>query len=75
MYDFWASGVASLDVIRDDIGILRIDYHVSFTGHPYEEPEFIECVAPILSRGRVKGRFSAAAWDGLDSLSWHARRR
>jgi hypothetical protein len=60
MYDLWASGVTDLDTIRDDVGILRIDYHISFTGHPHEEPEFIECAAPVVSRGCVKDRFSSA---------------
>lgn len=57
MYDFWASGIADLEVIRDDIGTLRMDYHVSFTGHPYEEPEFLERRVPVVSRGRVRDRF------------------
>jgi hypothetical protein len=51
MHAFWASGVAARDVISADVGLLRIDYHISFTGHPSEETEFIEIRVPVLARG------------------------
>jgi hypothetical protein len=50
VHDFWASGVADMPVIKDRVGILRVDYHLSFTGHPYETPKYFESVVPLLKR-------------------------
>ncbi len=56
VHDFWASGTAPMELIRDDTGILRIDYHISFTGHTSEEPAFLEALVPVVSRGSVRDR-------------------
>ena len=32
------------------VGWLRVDYHLSFTGHPSEEPESFECRVPLIRR-------------------------
>jgi hypothetical protein len=57
MHDFWAAGTSEMKVIRDDIGKLRIDYHLSFTGHPYEEPDYIEMLVPLIGRGTAAEQF------------------
>lgn len=51
LHDFWAWGIGRLDVIHDSIGKLRLDYHISFTGHHYEAPDYIELPVPLLARG------------------------
>lgn len=56
VHDFWAWGTGALDVIRDDVGSLRLDYQISFTGHPCEKPEFIEMHVPLVSRGTLGSR-------------------
>lgn len=50
VHDFWASAVADMPIIKDGVGILRVDYHLSFTGHPSETPKFFEIVVPLLKR-------------------------
>lgn len=50
VHDFWAGGVTAMPRILDGVGKLRLDYHISFTGHPYEEPNFIELAVPLLRR-------------------------
>lgn len=51
LHDFWAWGIGKLDAVRDGIGKLRLDYRISFTGHPYEAPDYIELPVPLLARG------------------------
>ncbi len=50
VHDFWASGVADLKTIENGVGTLRLDYHISFTGHESEEPNFIETVVPLVRK-------------------------
>jgi len=50
VHQFRASGETDMDVIEDCIGKLRLDYHISFTGHPSEEPDFIEIVVPLIKK-------------------------
>jgi hypothetical protein len=50
VHDFWASAVAQLPTLTDQVGILRVDYHLSFTGHPSETPTFFELVVPLIKR-------------------------
>jgi hypothetical protein len=45
---FIASGEADTGILRNSVGKLRLDYHLSFTGHPYEEPKFFEMVVPLV---------------------------
>lgn len=59
MHDFWAAGTSELKIIANDIGKLRIDYHLSFTGHPYEEPDYIEMLVPLIGRGTAAERFGS----------------
>ena len=49
-YDFWAMGIGELPVIKDQLGLLSVDYHLSFTGHPKEAPSKFELVVPLLKR-------------------------
>ena len=50
VHDFWASAIADLPTIKDRVGTLRVDYHLSFTGHPCETPTFFELVVPLIKR-------------------------
>ena len=50
VHDFWASGIANMPTIKDQVGVLRVDYHLSFTNHPYERPSFFEVVVPVIAR-------------------------
>ena len=50
VHDFWASAVTNIKTIEHVVGTLRLDYHISFTGHPYEEPTFLETVVPLIDR-------------------------
>lgn len=48
VHGFWASGVADLKVIKNGVGRLRLDYRISFTGHPTEMAKSLEVVVPLL---------------------------
>lgn len=50
VHDFWAAAEADMPTIRGGVGILRVDYHISFTGHPSETPKVFEEVVPLLKR-------------------------
>lgn len=45
---FWAWGERSQKSMRNSVGKLRVDYHISFTGHPTEEPDYFEMVVPLV---------------------------
>jgi hypothetical protein len=50
IHEFWASGVVSLETIKDTAGLLHIEYRLfSFEGHG--APSIIEQVVPVLARG------------------------
>lgn len=49
-YGLWASGVGTIDAAGSRIGRLGLNYHLSFTGHPYERPRRLEVLVPILNR-------------------------
>lgn len=50
VHQFWASTVTDIPRLEDRVGSFRIDYQISFTGHPYEEPAFFEAVVPLVKR-------------------------
>jgi len=50
VHDFWASAIADAKTVNHSVGILRVNYHLSFTGHPYEEPSYFETVVPLVDR-------------------------
>lgn len=50
VHEFWASTVTDMPVLEDRLGTLRLDYHLNFTGHPYEEPAFFEVIVPLVKR-------------------------
>lgn len=54
---FWASAVTDMEVIRNSVGIFRMDYLVSFTGHPTEEPDFFEAIVPLIRKPTVYERW------------------
>lgn len=45
---FWASGELKIDKMRNSVGMLRIDYQISFSNHPSEESSFFEKPVPII---------------------------
>ena len=50
VHSFKASTITNLTDIPDKIGLLELFYHISFTGHPAEEPDNFEIVVPIIRR-------------------------
>ena len=48
VHSFWAWGEVGMKTMRDSVGKFRLDYHISFTGHPYEKPDFVEFVVPLI---------------------------
>jgi len=57
VHGFWAAAVVDMDTIRDTVAKLRMDYHISFTGHESEAAEFFEIVVPLVRRRTVYGRW------------------
>ena len=56
IHEFWGSGVAQLDTIRDGAALLKIEYRLfSFPGQG--DPERIELVAPVLACGVYSQRY------------------
>lgn len=39
---FYASTVTNLYETKYSLALLGVTYHISFTGHPYEEPDYFE---------------------------------
>ncbi len=53
---FWASGEHEIVPLRNSVGKLRVDYHISFTGHQYEKPEHFEMIVPLIVKSyKYKG--------------------
>ena len=50
MHDLWAVFIGDVGKVRDGVGRLWLDYHISFTGHPSEEPGRFEALVPVLDR-------------------------
>jgi hypothetical protein len=48
VHRFWAAGRTEMDIVDHHVGVLRVDYHLSFTGHPDEQPDYFEVKAPIV---------------------------
>jgi hypothetical protein len=48
VHDFWAFGIAEWKSIHEGVARVHFDYHLSFTGHPCEEPDVLEFKAPLL---------------------------
>lgn len=67
VHDFWASSVVRMGLLRDDVGRLRVDYRISFTGHDGVEPNHIELLVPLLARDTPEDR--------LWRERWHAKER
>lgn len=58
VHEIWAAGTASLDIIKNTVGVLRVEYRLfSFDGQG--EPSVIEQVVPIVGRGTAEQRFGA----------------
>jgi len=48
VYGFWAWGEVEMKSMQNSLGKFRMNYHISFTGHPSEEPDFFEVVVPLI---------------------------
>ena len=55
VHKFSAAGITDMDMISDGVALLRMDYTISFTGHPSEKPGFFEAVVPMIARSTVYG--------------------
>lgn len=53
VHRFWASGSSRMENLYNTIGKLRLDYHISFTGHEAEEPDFIEYLVPVIVKANT----------------------
>ena len=53
VHGFGASGQRAMKEIKNSVGKLRLDYHISFTGHPSEESDFKEYMVPVIKRPSV----------------------
>lgn len=49
----WASGVFDNEKIMDTVGLLTLNYHISFTGHSTEEPKSITYTVPVIKMSTV----------------------
>lgn len=50
---FWAWGEIEMESMRNSVGKLRLDYHISLTGHPSEKPDSFETIIPLVVKTRV----------------------
>jgi hypothetical protein len=50
VHSFKAVAITNLNKIKGAVGKLRVIYHISFTGHPSEEPEEFQLAVPIVKR-------------------------
>lgn len=58
VHEIWAAGSTPLGIMKDTVGLLRIDYRLfSFEGQG--APSVIEQIVPILARGTAEQRFGA----------------
>ena len=53
VHDFRASAIVDMDKMQNTVGVLTLNYHVIFTGHPTEEPQSISYTVPIIKRSTV----------------------
>lgn len=53
VHGFWASSVTDLEEIQNGIGILTLDYLLSFSGHQSEECSNVSYVVPVIKRSTV----------------------
>ncbi len=50
VHGFWASGITEMMKMENGVGVLRLNYWLSFTGHSSEKPKSVEYVVPIVRR-------------------------
>jgi hypothetical protein len=50
LHDFWISTIICDNDLKSCIADLKLMYHISFTGHSVEEPQFIERKVPVITR-------------------------
>jgi hypothetical protein len=48
LHDFWATALLQYIPVKDCVADLRLMYHFSFSGHPSEEPLFLERRVPVI---------------------------
>ncbi|MFV2058726.1 MAG: hypothetical protein ACC707_19865 [Thiohalomonadales bacterium] len=58
VHELWASGSTKIEVLKDTVGLLRIEYRLF--SHPGQgSPEVIERVVPVLARGVLAQRYAS----------------
>lgn len=55
VHGFWASGITEMEEMESRVGKLRLNYLLSFTGHPSEGQNSVEYVVPIIRRWSAYG--------------------
>jgi len=50
LHDLWVSTIIPDDDLRNCVADMKLMYHINFTGHPVEEPAFIERKVPVVAR-------------------------
>jgi len=50
VHNFYASTITNLNDIEQSLALLKVKYHISFTGHPCEEPDSFKRIVPIIKR-------------------------
>ncbi|MFZ1036549.1 MAG: hypothetical protein WAU61_11680 [Smithella sp.] len=49
-HNFQASTITNLTNIEQSLGVLKVNYHISFTGHLFEKSRSFEKIVPIIKR-------------------------
>lgn len=62
VHDLWASGVVPLELLKDGVARLRLDYRISFTGHDEVEPNYIDVLVPLVARDTPEDRLWRRQW-------------
>ena len=49
-HNFQASTITNLTNIEQSLGVLKVNYHISFTGHLFEKSRSFEKIVPSIKR-------------------------
>lgn len=56
-HGFWASAITEMKVMENQVGKFRMDYLISFTGHPSEQPSSFQTIVPLVRRQTQYGYY------------------
>ncbi len=62
MHELWASGETEMEVMKDMVGLLRVEYRL-FTYPGQGDSDLIEQHVPIITRGKHSQRYSSKPED------------